>query len=604
MILQSLFKLYQRLAEDPSNASTLARWGYSLQDITFRVILNDDGTLLEILDERENKKPIPFLVPGNARQSERSFEPCFLWDDTRFVFGWHGVKQDQKRNLKCFENFKRIHLECESAINDSEFSAVCDFLRQWNPQAAKNQPVLAVAKKGRVVFQISGKTWLVHENQRIREYLKERKIPSTDLSRTGQCLITGQRDCSIARLHLGIKEIPGAPYTGASLVSFNDSAYESFGKSGKDEGRGFNSPTSEFGSFAYATALDWLLSHKKRRFRLIDATTVFWTDEPTEAEEQLPWMLAGVPQAEDEATNKRIRGLLERLARGSMPPDGLGNPSTNYHILGLSLNQGRLSVRFWNTGSLGELLINLKLHFDQLSLVHQWDEASSDSPNSIAPTAYQLLRQTSRDSDGIPPLLSGLLMRSILLGSRYPDALINGVMNRIRVIEKKPNGEGSKEKLSYIRVAILKAWLIRNHSVWLQQKNIKMKKALDTDNPSIAYQLGRLFAVYEQVQRAAHEFKLERTIRETLFSAASATPQSAFGRLDRMNKHHLAKLKLTSNRFYSDLIDEIHQKIFAPTFYPASLNLREQSLFCIGYYHQRHDLLKKNNRNKSQYSIK
>lgn len=66
----------------------------------------------------------------------------------------------------------------------------------------------------------------------------------------------------IARLHPGILNIPGSPYTGASLVSFNDSAYESYGKEGKDNGRGANSPSSEEAVSAYATALDWLLAKR------------------------------------------------------------------------------------------------------------------------------------------------------------------------------------------------------------------------------------------------------------------------------------------------------------------------------------------------------
>ena len=172
-------------------------------------------------------------------------------------------------------------------------------------------------------------------------------------------------------------------------------------------------------------------------------------------------------------------------------------------------------------------------------------------------------------------------------------------MNRIRVVEKKPKGDGSLENITYLRAAILKAWLMRNHKQWLQYHKINMKPALDKDTPHVAYQLGRLFAVFEQVQRASHEFKLERTIRETMFSAASATPQSVFGRLDRLNKHHLAKLTIGSNRHFSDLIDEIHQKITAPTFYPSSLNLKEQSLFCIGYYHQRHEFRPPNKNNAS-----
>jgi CRISPR-associated protein Csd1 len=307
-------------------------------------------------------------------------------------------------------------------------------------------------------------------------------------------------------------------------------------------------------------------------------------------------MISGVPEAEDDNTKFRIRDILTRLVQGTLSNDELGDPKTNFYILGLSPNASRLSVRFWHTGTLGDLIGKLKLHFDQLSIVRQWDESNSTNPESIAPSAKRLLlevaplKEGKRKEDRVPPLLGGAFMRSILAGSRYPDALVNGVMNRIRVIEKKPKGEGTLDNVSYLRASILKAWLVRNHAAWLDQQNITMKPTLDKDNSSVAYQLGRLFAVYEQTQRAAHEFKLERTIRETMFSAASATPLSVFGRLDRLNKHHLAKLSSGSNRFYSDLLDEIHQKIIAPGFYPASLGLREQSLFCIGYYHQRHEL--------------
>jgi len=488
----------------------------------------------------------------------------------------------------------------EEVFNDEDFTAVCNFLRDWKPQNAADHPDLMKVKKGRVVFQISGKTGYVHQSKNILERISEAGIFKDSTEAPGQCLITGKPDQPIARLHPGILNIPGSPYTGASLVSFNDSAYESYGKEGKDIGRGSNSPSSESAVFGYASALDWLLSQrqKERHFRLVDTIAVYWTEEPTPSETMLPWMIAGVPQAEDNPTKQRIELILKKIANGTLGQNEFGDSKVHYYILGLSLNQGRLSVRFCHSGTLGELLANIKKHFDQLSIVRKWDESSAH-PESLTPTAFQLLRQTSRESEGIPPLLCGTLLRSILLGTNYPDALVNGVMNRIRVVEKKPKGDGTLENVTYLRAAILKAWLMRNHKHWLQHHKINMKPALDKDTPHGAYQLGRLFAVFEQVQRASHEFKLERTIRETMFSAASAKPQSVFGRLDRLNKHHLAKLTAASNRHFSDLIDEIHQKITAPTFYPSSLNLKEQSLFCIGYYHQRHEFFPKIKNNAS-----
>lgn len=601
MILQSLYSLYDRLSKDSAN--NLPLHGFSQQDISLKIILNPSGELMEIDDIRDSQvtlgkngrekrviKAIPLIVPGKARASEASFDACLLWDDTRFVIGWHGVKNDPARNRKCFESFRELHFQKEESINDADFTAVCNFLRTWKPIEATNHPALLKVKKGRIVFQISGKTEYVHQRKSILAKIIDEAPPLGENRSNGQCLITGEYDQPIARLHPGILNIPGSPYTGASLVSFNDTAYESHGKEGKDIGRGANSPSSESGVSGYAAALDWLLSkrQKERHFRLIDASVVYWTEKPTTSETTLPWMIAGVPQAEDNSTKQRIETILKKIALGTLDQKEFGDEYTQFHILGLSLNQGRLSVRFYHTGTLGGLISNIKKHFEQLSIQRKWDEFSSH-PETSTPTVFQLLRQTSRDSDGISPLLSGALMRAILLGTRYPEALVNGIMNRIRVVEKKPKGEGSLENITYLRAAILKAWLMRNHKEWLQHHNINMKPALDKDTPHVAYQLGRLFAVYEQVQRASHEFKLERTIRETMFAAASATPLSVFGRLDRLNKYHLAKLKLGSNRHFSDLIEEIHQKINAPTYYPASLNLKEQSLFCIGYYHQRHE---------------
>lgn len=605
MILQSLYQLYERLAEDEDNG--LPKLGYSLQDFSLKVVLTQAGELVTIEDlryedivvgkngkERRTKRPLPLIVPGRARASEASFDACLLWDDTRFVFGWHGVKNDPVRNQKCFQHFRDKHFEIESEINNEDFSAVCTFLRNWNPEKASDHPDLLSVKKGRVVFQISPKTKYVHQNTAITSKILNPDQPKIEGSHKGQCLVTGKRDQSIARLHPGIKNIPSSPYTGASLVSFNDSAYESFGKEGKNIGRGANSPTSELAVFGYASALDWLLAkkQKERHFRLIDSSVVYWTEMPTPSETKFPWMISGPPQAEDDSAKRSIEELLKKLIIGTLSKNELGESKTKFHILGLTLNQGRLAIRFYHTGILGDLLQNLKAHFGHLEIVRKWDDSSAH-PESLTPSIFSLLRQTARDSEGVSPLLGGALMRSVILNTHYPDALINGVMNRIRVVEKKPKGEGSVDNVTYLRAAILKAWLMRNHRNWLQHHNINMKPALEKDTPHVAYQLGRLFATYEQVQRAAHKFKLERTIRETMFSSASATPLTVFGRLDRLNKNHLAKLTIGSNRHYSDLIDEIHQKITPSSFYPATLNLKEQSLFCIGYYHQRHEFRQK-----------
>ena len=55
-----------------------------------------------------------------------------------------------------------------------------------------------------------------------------------------------------------IKGIPGAQSSGASLISFNEKAFESYGKT-----QSYNAPVGKYAEFAYTTSLNYLLNAKK-----------------------------------------------------------------------------------------------------------------------------------------------------------------------------------------------------------------------------------------------------------------------------------------------------------------------------------------------------
>ena len=54
--------------------------------------------------------------------------------------------------------------------------------------------------------------------------------------------------------------------------------------------------------------------------------------------------------------------------------------------------------------------------------------------------------------------------------------------------------------------------------------------ALDTEQPSVGYQLGRLFAVLEKIQEESSP-GLNATIRECYYGAACSSPVTVFGTL-------------------------------------------------------------------------
>jgi len=128
--------------------------------------------------------------------------------------------------------------------------------------------------------------------------------------------------------------------------------------------------------------------------------------------------------------------------------------------------------------------------------------------------------------------------------------------------------------VTYLRVSILKAVLQKNY-------NKEVPMSLDTERRESAYLLGRLFAVLEKAQLDALG-KVNTTIKDRFFSAASATPASVFPRLLRLSQHHIEKAEYghASEKRIAEIMDHVNA-------FPAHLKLQDQGLFAIAYYHQK-----------------
>jgi CRISPR-associated protein Csd1 len=590
MILQSLNQLYDRLTTDPDYE--IAPDGYSTQKIAFVVVLHPDGRLHAIEDIREEKgkKRLPrlLLVPGQAKPSGSGLNPCFLWDNAFYLFGYTEDEKKQVRAVRACEAFRDRHLALEKEMDDPAFSAVCRFLATWQVEQLSDHPELSELATGFGVFQLVGETGYVHEREKIKAWWGEQQAETDTDETTGFCLITGQQ-APIASIHEPkFKGIPGAQPVGAALVSFNCDAFTSYGKD-----QSFNAPVSNAATFRYCTALNGILSGPrsiKHRFQVGDTTVAFWTEQPTETEDWLAKMFSGdLEEVQDDNALQRTRVLLQALRSGSGELRALGDdPATPVHILGLAPNAGRLSVRFWHTDSLGELFDKLKVHHDALRLYWCWDPFDRKEPPEFPPV-WMLLRETARESKDILPLLGGALMRAILEEIPYPDTLANAVIRRIR----------ADRHINYLRAAILKAWLNRkpNHKGGVPV-------SLDIERFEPGYRLGRLFAALEKTQERAQP-GINSTIRERFYSSASATPAMVFPRLLRTYQHHLAKLNPGEKINREKLIQEIMDGIVVM---PPHLNLESQALFTIGYYHQRKALFgggsEHTERNNEQETVK
>ena len=109
--------------------------------------------------------------------------------------------------------------------------------------------------------------------------------------------------------------------------------------------------------------------------------------------------------------------------------------------------------------------------------------------------------------------------------------------------------------------------------------------ALDPENTNQAYQLGRLFAVLEAAQREALG-RVNASIADRYYGAASATPARVFGPLLRGARNHVADAnKRGRGLWLNSRIGQIMTQLAAEL--PRSLRLEDQGRFAVGYYHER-----------------
>ena len=107
--------------------------------------------------------------------------------------------------------------------------------------------------------------------------------------------------------------------------------------------------------------------------------------------------------------------------------------------------------------------------------------------------------------------------------------------------------------------------------------------ALNEASTNPAYTLGRLFSVYEAVQKAANP-EINATIRDKYFNSAASTPATIFPVLGNLCQKHLRKLDAGKRVWYEKQITEL--KGILGENYPARMTLPQQGSFDLGYYHQ------------------
>jgi len=572
LIIQALSEYYDRMASEKK----IAKSGWISVGLDFLLCIDIDGNIKNIEDLREKEATgkkflskildLPNIGKQALKHTNSGKDANLLWDNASFVFGLG--KQGDIRLQSMLDAIN----EWIGETNDPGINAIKLFFqkglidRNHFQSALEHMDYGEELRKGnaKLTFRVLGtENRMTFQSPFVSKALED--LNEHDLSKapTGTCMVTGISNVAIETTHPVIKGVWGAQSTGACIVSFNASAFESYGKT-----QSLNAPISKDIVSKYGKALNTLLGSTNQRMQIGDASTVFWSEKENDFEKDFSSFFKEPDKDDPEKNTYKIRSLLNSLQTGAYIKE---ENNSRFYLLGLSPNSARISVRFWSTGPIGKYAENISQYFNEFEIVKPPKEQEYYSIWRV------LVNIATQDkSENIPPILAGDFMRSIIEGTPYPSTLLQAALRRIK--------SDTEFRVKPVRAALIKAYLNRYYRFYPDQKVKEIFMSLDISQLSIGYQLGRLFAVLEKIQETANP-GLNTTIRERYYGAACATPVSVYPILLKLKNHHLAKLDQKGRVvYYEKLLGEVMGKL---SDFPSNLDLHEQGRFAIGYYHQR-----------------
>ncbi len=609
MLLQALYDYAQsrNLLKDLAFDEKSVRW---IIDLDARGNLIGTGPIDTSIDGKNGKS---FSCPRTSKSKNAGGVAEFLVDGLAALFGQEADlkklnklseserKVREKNNADKRQAFRSLVADCarevpimraclrflDSVVEIPPFLTLHDDKWMLTPAAGESVEL----KSDNFTFRVNGT--LLLEDANVRNWWREQyqvEIEATAKKATkGRCIITGKSDQPILDTHtIKIMRVPGGQPTGASLVSFDKDAFQSYGFE-----KSQNCPTSQEAADAYCTALNALIGSDNTSLRIGKTTVIcFWTKETPKAGTLMASLLHR-PQP------KTVADFLKS------PWSGLGKAppkSDVFYSVALKGCAGRVAVSQWIQEPVDQAAQNLQRWFADLrlsvpsrlpSLKCKKDSVKGDVEDACNPlSVFWLTKATVRATkpgstpeDPRPETVTQLY-RAAVEGTAPSLTLLPAILQRLcaQLTDKSYCSIYDES-----RFAFLKLILNRNR----KDSDMEIKSTLTSDTTDPAYNCGRLLAVLSVTQRKAHGYPKGFTgVAERYFASASTSPASVFPMLLQLNRHHLDKIrKMGDGNAYEetairDILSHLRSAGEMPPEFPPHLNMKEQGRFAIGFYQQ------------------
>ncbi len=621
MLLQALNEFYERatqgdapLIDEPAFNPKAVRWVIPLDHAG-----NHAGIgLIETPKEKNRHKEFK-RAPRGTRSKVAGGVAEFLADNFNAVFGLENdpeaVEPNEKKRARQAENLRAKHedfwqqiKQAFAATNDSRFAALLRFAEQelapddagkpcvpsflhWGKadETSDEKPNWWVktstgdeAKLGadNFTFQVDGE--ILIETEAVQDYWRDTFVAETEAkderSKRGLCLVTGKTNVPIAETHSPeIKGVRGTLLKGAPLVSFDKEAFTSYGFS-----KSYNAPVSSTAVGAYTNALNFLLRDRDHSLKIGNTALCFWARQSEEVTRRMSRLL-------DRPRPEAVRDFLKSPFAGDADRAPLKHD--RFYSVTLGGNSGRVVVRHWMQTTVEQAVENFKQWFMDLDIAPYMLVSEKEDEMSPPLSLYRLALTTVREAKDLQPETTTQLYRAALEASAPSLILVKKIIDRLTV-DLARDGLSALYNLS--RFALLRLVINRN-----RKEDEPMIEPILSETNDPAYNCGRLLAIFDDLQMAAHDYKLEGAgVVERYYGAAASAPNTAFGILWRLHQHHLKKLGRTGDggRGKAEAIKRRIEEIacrfrqsdprFPPQF-PRAFDMRAQGRFALGFYQQK-----------------
>lgn len=486
---------------------------------------------------RGTRRPAPLVQRASA------VKPLLLADNAEYTFGLARPESRPQRVAMCHAAYLDLLRACEETTREAAVAAVGTYLKRGDGYLPDD-----LDRGALITFRVDGQ--MVIDLPTVQAFWAAYNDPAARSAPVMECIVCGRARPVLERLQAKVKGVPGGQTSGTSLISANSEAFESYGQPAS-----LVAPTCAECGQRFTRALNELLADPERRVVLGGMAFVAWTRDP---------VTFSFTTALAQPSAEMVTDLFRSVSGGGPPP---AVDETAFYGLVLSGSGGRTVVRDWIDTTVGQAKGNLLSWFRRQRIVGVFGE----EPRPLG--LYALAAATVRDPrKDLGPAVPRALLHASLTGSVVPWDVLYQAVRRNR----------AEQAVDRPRAGLIKLVLASQDNTIGEDSMVE----LDIGHPNAGYQCGRLLAVLEEVQRQAMP-GVKATIVDRFFGTASTAPASVFGRLLRGAQPHLAKLERDREGAYIALQHRLEDVQSQITAFPRILNLQEQGLFALGYYHQR-----------------